>query len=133
MVKVGTLSAQQEDYLEVIFDLVREFGVARISEVARRKSVRKASATQAIAKLAKAGLVIHVPYSDITLTTVGAKLARQLDKRHAVLKRFLEEIVGVKPDIADKDACIIEHHVHPETVDGLVRFFARNGKPRKSK
>lgn len=125
MVAIGTLSPKLEDYLETIYDLVRETGVARVSEVARRKAVQKASATQAVTKLAKAGLVIHTPYRDISLTSAGAKLARQLDRRHEVLKRFLTEIIGVSARIADKDACIIEHYVHSETVDRLKKYFKK--------
>lgn len=122
MVKVGTISVNLEDYVETIFDLIRELGVARISDVAKRKSVKKASVHEAIKRLANEGLVSHERYSQINLTKKGANLAKTLELRHAVIKRFLSKVIMVSPDIADKDACAIEHYIHPETVKGLVQF-----------
>jgi DtxR family Mn-dependent transcriptional regulator len=123
MTNIGTVSPSLEDYVEVIFDLLREKGVARVADVARRKDVKMASVNNAIKRLAKEDLLTQENYKSISLTSKGTKLARQLDKRHSVLKRFLEEIIEINPKIANVDACAIEHHVHKETINGLVKFI----------
>ncbi len=123
MIKIGTISPSLEDYLERVFDLLREEGVARVSDIAKRKSVRKASVNEAMGKLEKEGLVSRDYYGTIALTPEGAKLAKALEKRHGVLQRFFSEVLRVPPAIANQDACTVEHHIHPETVEGLSKFF----------
>ena len=42
-------------------------------------------------------------------------------KRHKILTDFLV-ILGVDREVAEHDACEMEHTLHPETVDRLTRF-----------
>ena len=121
---VGQISPTLEDYIEIIFDLIREGGVARVKEVAEKKSVAMASVNNALKKLVKEGLISHESYGCISLTGKGANLAKRLSHRHSLLKTFLEEIINVDPDIANADACAIEHHVHKETIDALTRYVS---------
>lgn len=123
MSNIGNISASLEDYVEVIFDLHRKKGLARVADVARRKNVKMASVNNAIKRLAKEDMLTHENYKSIILTSKGTRLAKKLDKRHAVIKKFLEKIVKIDPEIADRDACTIEHHVQKETIDGLIKFI----------
>jgi len=122
MPAVGKVSPNLEDYIEVIYELIRESGVARVNDVAKRKSISKASVNNALKRLVKEGLIFHKAYATITLTDKGTALAKKLEKRHAVISLFLQDILQVKPEVADVDACAIEHHVHKETIDGLMKY-----------
>lgn len=119
---VGNISAQLEDYLEHIFDVIRKNGIAKVSDIARLKNVKMPSVNNAINRLTKEGLVTHGRYKNINLTESGAKLASELKRRHTVIRQFLTDVLGVRPATADKDACAIEHHVHPETVKKLISY-----------
>lgn len=123
MSNVGSISPSLEDYVEVIFDLLRDNGVARVGDVARRKDVRMASVNNAVKRLVKEEMINHESYKTITLTEKGRKLAKNLNKRHSIIQKFLQDIVKIDPEIADRDACTIEHHVHKETMDGLIKFI----------
>lgn len=122
MSTVGNLSENLEDYLERIFDFVEAHGFAKVSDIAKLKNVKMSSVNSAVQRLTKEGLVVHDRYRHINLTGSGLKLAAELKRRHVVIKDFLTEVVGVRDSIADKDACGIEHHVHPETVNKLIKY-----------
>ncbi|MGS0765501.1 metal-dependent transcriptional regulator [Syntrophomonas curvata] len=131
------LTPALEDYLEVIYQLSGENGTAKISDIARRMNIAKPSVTQAIASLRREGLVYQDRYGPVLLTPKGEKRAREVWYRHTVIRRFLEEILGVEPATADRDACLMEHNISVETFsqmekrlqekpDGKIRFAEKD-------
>jgi DtxR family transcriptional regulator, Mn-dependent transcriptional regulator len=116
------VSESLEDYLELVYTLSRDRGSARVGDLARARSVSMASASLAVKKLKRDGLVEAVSRDGIRLTEEGADLARQLSSRHEFLTRFLRDLLGVEPATAEKDACAIEHHLSPDTLSHLVAF-----------
>jgi len=117
------LSESQEDYLEVILSIVAEEGAASISDIAGRKGVSLPSATAAVSKLAKLGLVEHDSYGKVELTRAGGRAARSIARRHVLLERFLTDVLLVDPSVAEEDACTIEHHLSSETIKSIMAFF----------
>ena len=73
--------------------------------------------------LAAEGYVVHAPYSGITLTAKGKRAAEDVKKRHAIFKRFLEQVLGVNPKTAEIDACKMEHTVSKETLSKLHAYL----------
>jgi len=112
-----------EDYLEVILALSAEGGVARARDIASAMKVSRPSVTGALRQLAGHGLVNYKPYELITLTPEGADAARRVSRRHDILLRFLREVLSVGKEIAERDACRIEHGLSRETADRLVAFM----------
>lgn len=51
----------------------------------------------------------------------GEELAKKVYKRHKILTDFLV-ILEVNEEVAEKDACEMEHALHPETLKRLTRF-----------
>lgn len=115
----NTLSHQMEDYLEAVFELCREEGVARVKSIADRLDVSTPSVVSAIKKLKDRGLVVQEPYGYIRLTAEGEAIAAAITDTHEVLSSFLQEILGLDREAASRDACKIEHAVSPETVRRL--------------
>ena len=113
------LSAQMEDYLETIFVLCQDKGVARVKDIASRLKVTNPSVVGALRTLKRKKLVRQERYGFIRLTDQGRELARSVLHRHSVLTHFLESILGLDADTAANDACRIEHAVSPETVRRL--------------
>jgi len=72
-------------------------------------------------KLKKDGLVEYEPYLGAKLGPKGKRMAKELMKKHKVLADLLE-IIGVSRDLAEVDACKIEHHVSKETLERLEKF-----------
>lgn len=109
------IRASSEDYLEVIYHLERENKNVKSVDVAKRMEVSRPSVNKAISVLKEAGMVSQELYGTINLTPAGRKKALQVVEKHTVLHNFLAEVLGVSEEIADKDACEIEHIISEET------------------
>ena len=116
------LSKSLEDYLECIYLIMLEHDVVRLKMVAKEMKVSAPSALGAVNNLKKEGLVSHKKYSNIELTDKGEELAKDIFLKHAVIYRFLNEILGLDAEKADNEACQLEHHLSDETTDRFVKF-----------
>lgn len=120
------ISASLEHYVDAVYALRREHGYARVSDVAERLSVNKATVSTAMRTLAGRGLVRFGTHRFLELSAQGERLATSLESRNAVLKHFLRDVLDVPPAAAEIDACRMEHGVGAATIDRLVdliRFF----------
>lgn len=113
-----------EDYVEVIASLIEEQGEARTVDIARRFGVAQATATRAVGRLERHGLVRTRPYRGIFLTEAGRQLAARARERNAIVRSFLLAI-GVSSETANIDAEGIEHYVSEETLAALKRVIAK--------
>ncbi len=116
------LSETLEDYLEIILRLSLEHQVVRVRDIAREKSVRMPTVTAALKRLAERGLIVYEAREFAVLTDRGAAIAGRVASRHRFLRRFLVEILGVPAAVAEQDACGLEHHLSPPTVERLAAF-----------
>ncbi len=117
------LSANMEDYVEAVLFCANEQGLARVSDIRDLLGVKTPSVTGAMKLLSAAGYVIHQPYGGIQLTPKGRRAAEDVKKRHAILSRFLTQVLGVTPKTADMDACKMEHAVSKETLEKLHAYL----------
>lgn len=117
------LTDSLEDYLETVYELVRDQKVARVRDIARARNVRPASVSPAMRRLAELGLIEYERREYIGLTPAGEVAARRVVARHQILVRLFEEILRMAPEAAQVDACAMEHSLSDEAVDRLVRFF----------
>ena len=104
-----------QEYIEVIFDLEQQNRVARVTDIAERRGVTKASVSLVLNQLQKKELVDRKQYGHITLTKSGRRLGNKLSQRHKAIKEFLHAVVGVPEHIADQDACKLEHILSNES------------------
>lgn len=123
MAEENKLSASLEDYLEAIYHIVEENNVARGKNIATRLGVTRASVTEALRALSKAGLVNYAPYKKITMTDKGEEAARDVIFRHEALHRFFVEVLAVDEKVADEGACRIEHVVPREIIERMMKFI----------
>ena len=117
------LSSSLEDYLEAIYHLEQDNRVARTKDIAQFLDVNMSSVTGALKGLAKKGMVEHSPYSYVTLTDVGKKIAADVVRRHEALTDFLVKVLGIASRQADENACRMEHAVDSKITHRLVRFL----------
>jgi len=120
-----------EDYLEAIHRLLSEGKRARVRDVAAMIGVKMPSVNRAMSELKSRGLVVQEPYRDLALTAAGRMAAEAVFERHRLLTAFLER-VGVSPETAEHDGCIMEHILSAETLE-CIRKFLGTGKGRKGK
>ena len=121
------LSPNMENYLETIHLLQMENGYVRVKDIAGMMEITMPSVSSAMKTLEKQGLVQHPRYDHIMLTPRGRTIAEELCRRHRLIKDFLSRVLGLDHEIAERDACVIEHVISPETVEGLSRFLESSG------
>ena len=114
-----------EDYTEMIADLIKDTGEARVVDLAERFGVTSPTVNSIIRRLVRDGFVESKPYRSIFLTDKGKKLAEFSKKRHEIVFNFLIAL-GVDLEIAKNDAEGIEHHVSSETLKVFENFVKKN-------
>jgi DtxR family Mn-dependent transcriptional regulator len=118
-----SLTSNMEDYLEAIYVLGQAEGIARVKDISAFMNVKKSSVNNAIKVLSKKDLVKHEKYSYVVLTPEGRKISSAIKKKHDLLVRFLNDILGIDEKSAVEDACKIEHVISPVTNDRLSKFI----------
>ncbi|MHC1636070.1 MAG: metal-dependent transcriptional regulator [Candidatus Methanospirareceae archaeon] len=122
------LSRKIEDYLEAILNITEEKGYAKIKDIASTLGVKPPSVVEMVKKLDKMGFVEYRRYEGVILTEKGRIVGKAVQERHRAIRTFLE-IIKVPKEIANKDACIMEHELEPETIGqirNLVEFIMSN-------
>lgn len=117
------LHKSSEDYLEAILMLREQKGSVRSIDVVRLLEVSKPSVSRAMALLRENGYITVDGDGLITLTESGQAQADRVYERHSLLQRWLVGI-GVSPEVADADACLIEHDISEETFRCLKAHIA---------
>jgi len=116
-----------EDYVELIDDLIRAHGEARLVDVASRMGVTQPTASKTLARLQRDGFINSEPYRSIFLTPLGKDLADQSRTRHEVVFNFLLSI-GVGKEAAKRDSEGMEHHVSEETLKAFKKIIRQHKK-----
>ncbi len=117
------LSDALEDYLEAIYVLLRDQPYARVRDIAKARGVKTGSVIPALRRLSDAGLVDYRQREYVNLTESGQVAARRVFSRHQILFRFFTEVLQMPTELAEQDACSMEHGLSDEGLDRLVRFM----------
>ena len=113
-----------EDYLEAILILGQKRGYVRSSDVAEQMKVTKPSVTNATRLLREGGFLMMDGDKQIYLTELGREVAESIYERHCILTEGLIYL-GVDPEMAEQDACRIEHDISRETFEKLKEYWER--------
>ncbi|RLE71886.1 MAG: metal-dependent transcriptional regulator [Thermoprotei archaeon] len=116
------LTKSLEDYMRAIYILSKRNKVVRVKNIAKLLKVKPSSVTFALRKLSGKGLIEYEKHGYIDLTEEGLKVASKLSDRYRSIEHFLENILGLPREIAEIDACNIEHHLHDETISRIEVF-----------
>lgn len=128
------LSRKAEDYLEAIYRVTRAKGYARTKDVAHELGVRPSTVVEMFRKLHSFGLIEYRRYEGVILLPEGESIGRSVHLRHETLKEFLL-LLKVPDSVAEKDACFMEHELHPETIQQirtLLDCLSTEGEARET-
>lgn len=110
-----------EDYVELVYDLQKGKKPVHTNDIASALNISPASVTEIFQKLSEERYIDYEKYSGATLTKKGRRIARKTKKRHDTLTEFLL-LLGINRETAEKDACEMEHILHPDTMDTILKF-----------
>lgn len=113
-----------EDYLEAILILQKKNGYVRSLDIADYVGVTKPSISNATKLLREGGFLTMDGSKMIHLTEIGREVAERIYERHRMLTEFLTAI-GIDPEIAEQDACKMEHDISRETFDKLKEHWEK--------
>ncbi len=114
--------ARMEDYLEAIYVMIINNEKPGVRALARRLNIKPSSVLEYLRKLDKEGYIVYEGGGNIKLTEKGLEIAKKVYKRHRIISEFLQKL-GVPKEIAELDACYIEHGIHPETLEKFVKYL----------
>ena len=114
-----------EMYPETIFILKTEKPNVRSVDIVESMNHSKSSVSKAVGILREAGYITVDDSGTIDFTEMGFIKAKSIYDRHKILTNFLIKI-GVSEEVAEDDACKIEHHISKETLDCIKNFTSKN-------
>ena len=108
------IHASGEDYLEAVLILQKKQGMVRSIDLARYMGFSKPSISHAVGVLKNGGFLTVDDDGFLHLTVIGREIAEKIYERHLF---FTEQLVfmGVDRNIAEQDACRIEHVISDES------------------
>lgn len=109
-----------EMYLETILILKHKIANVRAIDVAQEMNFSKPSVSRALGILKNNGFIAIDKNGYISLSETGGAIAEKIYERHKVLTDLFTAI-GVPEDIAQEDACKVEHAISDETFNALKR------------
>ena len=116
------LSTPVEDYLKAIYSVThRDRETASTSELARRLELTAGSVSTMVKRLDDAGLVEHVPYHGVRLTSEGTRAALSVIRRHRLLELFLATTLDIPWEDIHGYAESLEHAASDELIEIIAR------------
>ncbi len=112
----------EEMYLETILLLKQKKGQVRSVDVVEELGYAKSSVSRAVNLLAKKRYIEISSSGDISMTEEGLKKANDIYERHEAITQLLIKI-GVSSEVAEENACRIEHVISPELFEQIKKFL----------
>lgn len=111
-----------EDYLETILMLKKRLPYVRSIDIAHELGYSKPSVSVAMRNLREQGYVDMDDNGHIHLTETGHSWAESVLERHELLSNWLIHL-GVEQNLAEEDACRMEHDMSDETFVALKKHI----------
>ncbi len=126
--KKGLLAESGENYLETILVIKErsEAGIVRAIDIANELGISKPSVSRGLTQLKEKGLIRILDSGAILFTPEGQNMAASVFERHQLLTVFLQAVAQVPLDLAEHDACRIEHVISQQTMNGIRRYLEEN-------
>ena len=116
----------KENYLETILILRNRLGNVRSVDIAAEMEFTKPSVSVAMKNLRTEGCIEVDKNGYITLTKQGLEIAEKVYERHLLFTKWLTSL-GVAKDIAEEDACRMEHCLTAESFSAIKAYIEKNG------
>jgi DtxR family Mn-dependent transcriptional regulator len=125
--KENVRSPAIEDYSKAIYTLeIRADEPVSTNALAERLELTTGSVSGMLRKLDELGLISHVPYRGVRLTSEGRRVALEVIRHHRLLELYLAEALHMPWDQVHDEAEVLEH-VLSEELEALIA--AKLGHP----
>ncbi|MFV0394339.1 MAG: metal-dependent transcriptional regulator [Coprobacillaceae bacterium] len=115
-----------EMYLETIYVLKNKNGSVRSIDIARELDFSKPSVSRGVGILKKEQYILVDENGYITLTDKGLETAKAIFEKHLFITDFLVKTLGISKELAEEDACKMEHIISDETFRKMKEYLGQN-------
>ncbi|MCC2592032.1 metal-dependent transcriptional regulator [Tessaracoccus sp. OS52] len=119
----GDLIDTTEMYLRTVYELLEEGVPPLRARIAERLHQSGPTVSQTVARMERDGLLVVEEDRHITLTATGAKLARDVMRKHRLAECLLTEVIGLEWDKVHDEACRWEHVISVDVERRLVEIL----------
>ena len=123
---MSNLSTSMQHYIKAIYELSINGKGIRISDIAAELNVTKASVCTAMKSLEQKKMVYRGAERLVLITNEGEYQAILIIDKFSIIRRFLTNVLGVSNEIAEQDACAIEHVLSNKTLCSMCRQINRS-------
>ncbi len=119
-------SESQEMYLETMLEIHKTNNKIRLTDIALKLDVSKASVNNALKKLEEENLIKKEHYGEISFTEKGYEKASRVKEKHDLITKFFIKTLNIDPKIAESDACRFEHFASVELINAIKSYLKNN-------
>lgn len=119
----GDLIDTTEMYLRTVYELLEEGVPPLRARIAERLHQSGPTVSQTVARMERDGLLVVEEDRHIKLTPTGAKLARDVMRKHRLAERLLTDVIGLEWDKVHEEACRWEHVISLDVERRLVEIL----------
>ena len=120
---MGDLIDTTEMYLRTVYELLEEGVQPLRARIAERLHQSGPTVSQTVARMERDALLVVEPDRTIKLTPAGAKLARDVMRKHRLAECLLTEVIGLEWDKVHDEACRWEHVISLDVEKRLVEIL----------
>lgn len=116
------ISKSLEEYLKTMYIIKTQNQKIRVTDIAEKMNVSKASVNKAVNNLKEAGLLEYESYGAIILTNEGENLAKKILEAYDIVYLFLKDVINVNEEQAKNDAENIKGTMSDESMNKLAKY-----------
>ena len=116
------LTKSQEEYLKTMYILNIKFKEIRVTDIANKMNVSKASVNKAINNLKEKGYINYETYGKIELTKEGENIAKKILEAYDIVYVFLKDVIGLDESKAKEEAEKLKTTMEDKTLNKLAKY-----------
>ena len=110
-------------HLMAMYALLNKNGYVRGVDIARYLNISRSSVSITVKKLISRGYVSEDENKFYHLTEHAIELIRGVLSKRRIIRLFFKEVLGLSEELAETEACKVEHLLEEETGHKLVTFM----------
>lgn len=111
-------------HVMAIYELLKKNGYARGIDVANYLDISRSSVSVTLHKLQTKGYIVEDENKFYQLTEEGKELSNDVLSIRRIVKMFFTQVLNLPENIAEEDACKIEHLLNNKTGEMLFKFVS---------
>lgn len=116
------ISKSLEEYLKSMYILKKQNNEIRVTDIANKMNVSKASVNKALKNLKDEKMVEYETYGEISLTKQGEDLAKKILEAYDISVLFFRDVLNMQEDKAIIEAEKLKSSISDEALNSLAKY-----------